>query len=696
MASAVPVRAKLPSGVTITAIAAGEGHSLALGSNGTVYACGDDSVGQLGIGGRATGSPWGRVKLPAGVKGAAITAGREHSLAIGSDGALYAWGANDDGELGNGDTGVSHLPGQVRLPSGVSAIAAGERHSLAIGLDGTVYAWGANYYGELGNTTTPDKTAVPVPVQLPAGATATAVAAGQDDSLALASDGAVYAWGEGFSGQLGNGSAGNGSTMDGAGPTRVQFPAGASPTAIASGGLHSLALASDGTAYAWGANFDGELGTGGTVSSHVPVPVQFPAGVTPTAISAGQYHNLALGSDGALYAWGDNTWGQLGNGGEKVNGCTCSAVPTPVHLPTGVTATVISAGYDYSLALGSNGNVYAWGGASENGHPESTPVPVQVQLPTGVNVSTVVAGGSFSLALGSDGTVYAWGANDPMPARVQFPAGVTATAISAGGDGLALGSNGTVYAWGSNAYGELGNGSSAAYSSVPVPVQLPAGVTATAIAAGSSHNLALGSDGNVYAWGLNYEGALGNGKSGYEESSGVPVRVQLPAGVTVTAIAAGWEHSLAITTAPPAPTPSATPTPTPSPTVTSTPTPPPTATPTPRVEVVPVVSAVPGIASAVTASFTVTFPSDMPGQGEVYFDSGPGCLGLVEVATHDLHPGTTAHTVIVTGNDLPGTVGNNGILPGATYWFEAVTVTRTGTEIDDNLGACYRVTIPTA
>jgi hypothetical protein len=95
-------------------------------------------------------------------------------------------------------------------------------------------------------------------------------------------------------------------------------------------------------------------------------------------------------------------------------------------------------------------------------------------------------------------------------------------------------------------------------------------------------------------------------------------------------------------------------------------------------------------------SFTVTFPSTAPGDGEVDFGSGPGCLGLVEVASHDLHPGTTQHTVVVTGNDLPGTVGNNGILPGATYWFELVTITRTGSEIDDNHGACYSVSLRTS
>ena len=124
----------------------------------------------------------------------------------------------------------------------------------------------------------------------------------------------------------------------------------------------------------------------------------------------------------------------------------------------------------------------------------------------------------------------------------------------------------------------------------------------------------------------------------------------------------------------PTATPTASPTATPSP------------TPTPRVVPVPAVSLVPAMPGAATASFTVSFSSDVPGQGEVYFGSGPGCVGLVEVATHDLQAGTTSHMVVVTGNDLRGTVGNNGIIPGVTYRFEVVTVTSRGTEVDDHEG----------
>jgi hypothetical protein len=120
-----------------------------------------------------------------------------------------------------------------------------------------------------------------------------------------------------------------------------------------------------------------------------------------------------------------------------------------------------------------------------------------------------------------------------------------------------------------------------------------------------------------------------------------------------------------------------------------------------RVVRVPVAGAASGrVTSApgqgLTGSFTVSFSSSAPGQGQVYFGSGPGCSGLVEVATIDLHPGTTSHTVTVAGNDAPGTVGDNGIQPGATYQYEVVTATASGVEIDNNGGQCYSVMIPTS
>lgn len=98
--------------------------------------------------------------------------------------------------------------------------------------------------------------------------------------------------------------------------------------------------------------------------------------------------------------------------------------------------------------------------------------------------------------------------------------------------------------------------------------------------------------------------------------------------------------------------------------------------------------------SKMAGMFVAGFDSTAPGQGMVLFGSGPGCQGLVEVGTQDIHPGTTTHAVVVTGNDLPGTVGDIGIVPGTTYWYETVTVTSSGMQVDNNNGACYSVTIP--
>ncbi len=105
-------------------------------------------------------------------------------------------------------------------------------------------------------------------------------------------------------------------------------------------------------------------------------------------------------------------------------------------------------------------------------------------------------------------------------------------------------------------------------------------------------------------------------------------------------------------------------------------------------------SLTPVTAGATSASFTVSFDSSVPGQGQILFGPGPGCSGLVEVATQDQGAGTTSHTIQVEGNELPETVGDNGIVPGTTYWYEAVTMTATEKEVDDNGGKCYSVTVP--
>ena len=201
-------------------------------------------------------------------------------------------------------------------------------------------AWGDNPFGQLGDGTTISRS-VPVAVDLPAGVTVTAVAAGAGHSLALTSAGQLLAWGDNRHGQLGDGT-----TISSSVPVAVHLRAGVTVTAIAAGDDDSLALTSAGQLLAWGWNAYGQLGYGTTTSSSVPVAVDLPAGVTVTAVAAGEYYGLALTSAGQLLAWGDNAYGQLGDGTT-----ISSSVPVAVDLPTATAATAIAAGYLHSLAI---------------------------------------------------------------------------------------------------------------------------------------------------------------------------------------------------------------------------------------------------------------------------------------------------------------------------------------------------------
>ena len=327
-------------------------------------------------------------------------------------------------------------------------------------------------------------------------------------AVAATPSGVAYAWGNNDGGQLGNGTM---NTTNNPTPEPAALPSGVTVTAVAAGKVHSLAIGSDGKVYSWGYNGFGQLGDGTTFDSSTPLAITLASGVTATAIAAGSYHSLAIGSNGTVYTWGSNSSGQLGNGTTNE-----SDSPAAITLASGVTATAIAGGGAYSLAIGSNGKVYAWGFNSDgqlgNGTTTSSSTPVAITLASGVTPRTIAAGTSHSLAIGSNGTVYAWGFNNN---------------------------------------GQLGNGTTT-MSLTPVAITLASGVTATAVAAGYAHSLGIGSNGRIYAWGSNSAGQLGNGMSNTSPNP-TPAMVNLPSGKIALALGTGSQadHSLAILTSAP-------------------------------------------------------------------------------------------------------------------------------------------------
>ncbi len=353
----------------------------ASGSPGAA-AWGGNSVGQLGDGTMTASSD--PVPISGLTSVTAISAAKDHGLAVLSSGKVMAWGDNASGELGNGTTTSSDVPVEVKGITNAIAVAAGGEFSLALLENGTVMAWGQNGEGQLGdgNITNSD-----VPVAVSGLTEVTALAAGLRHSLALLHSGSVKAWGADNDGQLGNGTTANGEVEP------VPVSELTSVKAIAAGGLSSYAVLTDGNIEAWGANAKGQLGDGSTTNTDLPAPVKGVVGAT--SVAAGAAHALALVSGGTVYAWGDGSQGELGNG-------ALTSTDEAVQVSSITEATAVAAGGNFSLALLVSGVVDSWGGNGEgqlgDGNTTSTDVPGAIS--NLAEVKGIAAGSVYALAYG--------------------------------------------------------------------------------------------------------------------------------------------------------------------------------------------------------------------------------------------------------------------------------------------------------
>lgn len=417
--------------VTAAQLDGGDGFTCLVTTNNATYCLGSNASGTFGDG--TTNNSATLVALPmvpisatSPVANVSIQPGASHSCALASNMRAYCFGRNNTYQLGDGTTIdrtqiVEVLKGAIPESAVIRQLSTSGSHVCAVSSENKPYCWGNNDLGKLGDGTTTSRSS-PVAVSqgaMPSGFTVRQISAGLVTTCAIASDNKAYCWGANAT----NNQVGDGTSVDRSTPTAValgEMPTGATVRQIATGSVHTCAIASDFKAYCWGNNANSQLGNGTTTNSSTPVAVAqgaIPTGLSILHIAVSDSASCAVASDYKAYCWGGNTNGALGDGST-----TTRAMPVAVAqgaMPTGVGVSRVSMIGAHTCLLLVNGTVYCMGsntyGQQGNGTTTSSSTPVAVStgaIPAGVTIINVQSSESSTCAVASNNQSYCWGYNN--------------------------------------------------------------------------------------------------------------------------------------------------------------------------------------------------------------------------------------------------------------------------------------------
>lgn len=526
----------------VKSVSVGGDNTAVIKTDNSLWTFGRNLEGQLGNGTRDyVDKP---IKIMSDVKSVSVSSG--HTAVIKNDGSLWTWGFNQNGQLGNGTFTSSYKP--IKVMDNVAAVTNNSFETAAIKTDGSLWLWGGNSCNIIQDGR--DGEAIKKPFKVMENIASVDIVASHHVVVGL--DGSLWNWGENDGNQLGE-DLGDGHTST---PIKVMEATNNAPSVaimplvsldsnitVISAGVkmisakwgHTALVGNDGSLWLWGYNENGEIGNDTEISNVVPVKVMSDVKYA----SAGEQNTAVIKTDGSVWTFGNNTRGQLGNGKiDKVNGFHYKPIKVMENAKT------VVSGYKYTAAIKTDGSLWVWGGDGGLKYANSKYVndknymkPVKIMD----KVKSVDLGMNYMAVIKTDNSLWLWGANGAgqlgngkiggdwsnsslVPVKIMDHVKAVSLGLR---HTMAIKTDGSLWAWGDNYYGELGNGKSGLESGLDANLQLspdsqskkPIKImdNVAIVSAGINHTQAIKTDGSLWAWGYNSYGQLGDGKNCFTE-----------------------------------------------------------------------------------------------------------------------------------------------------------------------------------